>query len=108
MSPSAPNLRTQADATAEDLHDLLREAEFALGDADIEATDYIVALRERLRGAIAGSKAAVQHLAASARRQAALADETIREHPYAAIGIAAGVGLLVGHLIASRRCCPRR
>ena len=32
------------------------------------------------------------------------ADEAVHEHPYQAIGIALGVGALIGYL-ASRRCC---
>ncbi len=102
MPKSSPSLRSQADATAEDLRDLLREAELALSDAGVQATDKITDLRERLRDALAEGKDAVKHLTASARRQAAQADEMIRENPYAAIGVAAGVGLIVGYLIS--RC----
>lgn len=107
MPKSAPSLRSQADATAEDLRDLLREAELALSDAGVQATDKVTELRERLRDALANGKDTMKHLAASARRQAEHADEVIRENPYVAIGVAAGVGLVAGYLI-SRCNCPRR
>lgn len=107
MSKSAPNPRSQAEATADDLRELLHEAELALSDAGVQATDKVTALRERLRTALADGKDTVKHLAASARRQAAKADEMIHENPYAAIGIAAGLGLAVGYLI-SRCNCDRR
>jgi ElaB/YqjD/DUF883 family membrane-anchored ribosome-binding protein len=107
MPKSAPSPRSQADATAEDLRELLREAELALSDAGVQATDKVAELRERLRDALEQGKDTVKNLAASARRQAAHADELIHENPYAAIGIAAGVGLIAGYLI-SRCNCTRR
>lgn len=100
MPKSAPNHRAQAEAPAEDLGALLREAELALSGNGVETTDKVTELRARLRDAIAAGQARMQDVAAAARRQAARADEAIRENPYAAIGIAAGVALVAGYLLS--------
>ncbi len=107
MSKSARNRhrrrRATTDASAEDLRGLLREAEHALSDAGVQTTDKVAEIRERLRNAFALGEDAFRHLATSARRQAAQADEMVRNNPYAGIGIAAGVGLLAGYLISRSR-----
>jgi len=107
MPKSNSNVRNQAAAAAGDLRELLREAELALSDAGVQASDKVVELRERLRSAYAESRDTVKHLTAAARRQAARADEMIHDNPYAAIGVATGVGLLIGCLI-TRGCCSGR
>lgn len=107
MPKSNSKARSQADASADDLRELLREAELALSDAGVQATDKVVELRERLRAAFAEGKNTVKHLTATARRQAAQADEMVRDNPYAAIGVATGLGLLVGCLL-TRACCASR
>ena len=38
----------------------------------------------------------------NARHAARVTDRAVHEHPYAAMGVAAGVGLLIGMLIARR------
>ncbi|MBC7365401.1 MAG: DUF883 family protein [Undibacterium sp.] len=100
-------LSDQADSTIEELRGLLAEAEQALSSAGDAATDEVQALRERLRGVLAEGQATLKNVTAAARRQAARADETIRENPYQAIGIAAAVGLLAGYLV-SRNCSDSR
>ena len=107
MSVSTSSARDQAESTVEELKALLREAELALSSAGEQATDEVHALRDRVRNALAGGRETVKNLAASARRQAVQADEMIHENPYAAVGIAAGVGLLAGYLI-SRSCANSR
>ncbi|MBL9187088.1 MAG: DUF883 domain-containing protein [Opitutaceae bacterium] len=105
-SKSTATPRNQADTTAEDLKTLLHEAEQALSRAGDNVSDDVQALRERLRDALANGQATMKNLTAAARRQALQADETIRSHPYQAIGVAAGLGLLVGYMI-SRGCGTR-
>lgn len=78
----------------------------ALSEAGDQASDKVVALRDRLRDALAEGKDVMKDIASTARRQAAQADEVIRANPYAAIGVATGLGLLAGYLI-SRSCCTR-
>ena len=104
---SSATLGDSADSTVEELKGLLAEAEHALSHAGDAATDEVQALREKLRGVLADGQTTLKNVAAAARRQAARADEAIRENPYQAIGIAAAAGLLAGYLI-SRRCADRR
>lgn len=99
-SSAASRAASTADSTLDDLKGLLAEAEKALSSSGEEASEEITALRGRLRDALAEGKATARQAVDYAKEQAAHADEAIRTHPYIAIGIAAGVGLLVGALIS--------
>ena len=59
-------------------------------------------LRGRLAAALESAKAAYQRLQDGTVAAALATDDTIRDHPYESIGIAFGVGLLVGVLVARR------
>ncbi len=88
--------------TVEELRSLISEAETALANARDGATADIQDLRTRLRGAVAEGKHFVKNVGETLRKQAGRADEAIRENPYQSIGIALGVGLLAGFLLARR------
>jgi len=103
---SSATLSDSADSTVEELKVLLAEAERALSNVGDATTDEVQALRQRLRSILADGQATLKNVTVAARRQAAHADEIIRENPYQTIGIAAGVGLLAGYLI-SRSCSNR-
>lgn len=94
-------------STAEDLKTLLHEAEQALSSTAGEAGDKFEELRERLRDALDSGKYSLERLRAEATRRAKQADEAVHEHPYYAIGIAAGVGAIIGILV-SRSCSSSR
>ncbi len=87
---------TSSEATISELRELLREAEAILGDTGSAARDKVDELRQRLRAALVDVQSATQRLRQAARRQAEELDEQVRSHPYQAIGIAAGIGALVG------------
>jgi ElaB/YqjD/DUF883 family membrane-anchored ribosome-binding protein len=93
----------QSGATIEDLRALIREAEQALrargGEADEETQD----LRQRLRAALAEGDTTMNHLAQALRQRVGEADELIRANPYQTIGIATGVGVLIGFLLSFSR-----
>jgi ElaB/YqjD/DUF883 family membrane-anchored ribosome-binding protein len=59
-------------------------------------------LRARLEAAVEKAKAACESLQAKTAAAAKATDQTVREHPYQAVGIAFGVGLLIGVLVV--RC----
>ena len=91
------------DATLEELKSLLAEAEKALSAAGDQASEEVTALRIRLREALAEGKVKARLAYEYAREQAARADEAVHAHPYVAIGIAAGIGVLAGTLLG-RNC----
>ena len=59
-------------------------------------------LRAKLEAAVEKAKAVCERLEAKTVEAAKVADKTIREHPYQAIGIGFGVGLLIG--VLATRC----
>lgn len=105
-STAISRVAATTDSTLEELKGLLAEAEKALSSANGEASEEFAALRGRLRDALDEGKASARRALDYAKDQAAHADEAIHTHPYAAIGIAAGVGLLAGALIT--RCSCKR
>lgn len=93
-------------STSDDLKALLHEAEQALSSTAGEAGDKFEELRERLRDALETGKYSLERMRAEAARRAKQADQLVRDNPYYAIGIAAGVGAVVG-LLVSRSCSSR-
>jgi len=86
-----------------ELHTLVQEAETMMGDSISEHTaDAVGALRVRFDAA----QERLGELYEGARRKvvagAKCTDTAIRENPYQAMAIAAGVGLLLGVLLGRR------
>lgn len=88
-----------APPTVDDLKSLLHEAEHALSHTAGAAGEKFDELRDRLRTAVDDGKHSLS-------RRAKQADQLVRANPYYAVGLAAGIGALVG-LIASRRFSSR-
>ena len=74
--------------------------------ADI-AGEKIGEARKRLAAALARGKEIAGQVREKAIEGAKAADVVVHQHPYQAIGIAVGVGALMGYLLA-KRCCNRR
>jgi ElaB/YqjD/DUF883 family membrane-anchored ribosome-binding protein len=85
--------------TASNLADDARELLAATADM---AETKIVEARKRLQVALERSKEAWGDIQDRAVAQARVADEVIRDHPYQSIGVAFGVGALLGILMARR------
>ncbi len=96
-----------SDPADAELRNLLLEAEQALGETVGEAGDKFNELRERLRTALHNGEFSLERIREETIRRAKQADQLVRENPYYAIGIAAGVGALIG-IIASRSCQQSR
>ncbi len=91
-----------ADKLVHDLKAIGRDAEDMLqataGDLNDKARD----ARARLTSALNSAKATCSRLQDQAVAGAKATDKVIREHPYQTVGVAFGVGLLVG-VLALRR-----
>ena len=70
--------------------------------ADV-AGEKVAEARARLAAALESAKESAGRVRDKAVESAKAADEAVRDNPYQAIGIAFGVGALVGYL-AMRRC----
>jgi ElaB/YqjD/DUF883 family membrane-anchored ribosome-binding protein len=68
-----------------------------------ETPEKIKQLRVRLAATVESAKAAMQRLEKRTVSAARSTDRCIREHPYQTIGIAFGLGLLVGMLVIRRK-----
>jgi ElaB/YqjD/DUF883 family membrane-anchored ribosome-binding protein len=75
--------------------ELLHATKNAVGDKAQE-------VRERLTEALDTAKRTCLRLEEKALDSAKAADRTIRDHPYQSIGVAFGVGLLIGVLVTRK------
>lgn len=90
----------------DDLRVLVRDAENLLKATAGEVGEKGKELRARLASALERAKATCSELQAqtlaSARAAARRADVVIRHHPYESIGVAFGLGLLIGVLVTRK------
>lgn len=85
-----------------DLKVLSHDAEAVLQATAGQAGDKMHELRERLSAALESAKTTCRRIEDKAVAGAKVADKTIREHPYESLGVAFGVGLLIGVLVGRR------
>ena len=87
---------------AADLRLVVHDAEELLKATAGEAGEKVKELRSRLAKALESAKATCERLQEKTVEAAKATDHVIREHPYESIGVAFGVGLLIGVLVARR------
>ncbi len=98
--PANPDQTVPQDSTIDEIKALLAEAENVIARSGDVASDEIAHLKERLRSALDRSRDTAQKALKMAKERCVQCDEAIHEHPYVAVGVAAGVGLLLGALIS--------
>lgn len=85
-----------------DLKTLTRDAEALMQATAGQTGEKVGELRQRLSAVLESAKATCHRLEERAIAGAKAADRAIREHPYESIGVAFGLGLLIGVLIGRR------
>lgn len=94
------------DKLVEDLHILARDAEALLSATAGQTDAKISELRQRLTAAVHGARATCEDLQGKAaeqiRRGLHETDQTVRAHPWESVGIAFGIGVVVGILVSRR------
>lgn len=89
-----------------DLENLTRDAEELLKATAGDMSDKAKEARTRVAAALDRAKKTCIHLqeqtVATAKAAAKKADTVIREHPYESIGVAFGIGLLIGVLVTRK------
>ncbi len=97
MTPHEANQRL-----AGDLKLVMRDAEELLKATAGEAGEKVKEVRSRLATALESAKATCERWQDKTVQAAKATDQVIREHPYESIGVAFGVGLLIGVLVGRR------
>ncbi|HUK83610.1 MAG TPA: DUF883 family protein [Verrucomicrobiae bacterium] len=87
---------------AQDLRVLIRDAEALLKAGATEAGGKMEELKSRLEVSVNRVKEHYQHVQDKVVAGAKATDTAIRAHPYESIGVAFGVGLLMGVLVARK------
>lgn len=94
---------TSKDRLVGDLRTLISDAEELLKATTSQAGEKVTAARQRIeQSLIEGKKAladAEKALVKKSKEYADVADDYVRENPWSAVGVAAGVGLILGLLI---------
>ncbi len=98
MNPSEIN----TDRLVSDLKTVTKDAEELLKTVSGEEGNGSHDIRMRLSSAIESAKATYHRLEEKAVAGAKATDKVIREHPYESLGVAFGLGLLVGVLVTRR------
>ena len=90
------------DRLVTDLKRIVQSSEELLHATRDSVGDKAEEIRERLTDALDEAKRSCRQLEEKAVASAKVADKTIREHPYQSIGVAFGVGLLIGVLVTRK------
>ena len=97
---SASEINT--DQLIADLKRVVRDSEELLAATANVAGEKAQEMRGRLNATLDSAKAACHRLEQKAVESAKAADKVIRDHPYQSIGIAFGVGILLGVLVTRK------
>lgn len=90
------------DRLVTDLKRIVQDSEALLHATKDAVGDKAQEVRERLTDALESAKHTCRRLEDKAIEGAKAADQTIRDHPYQSIGVAFGVGLLIGVLVTRK------
>lgn|SRR5574341_182105 len=97
---------TSKDKLVGDLRTLVGDAEELLKATASQAGDKIAVARQKIEQSLVEGKKALadaeKNLVQKSRECAEIADDYVRENPWSAVGIAAGVGLVLGLLIRGK------
>ncbi len=85
-----------------DLKVVVADAEELIKATAGQAGEKLAEVRARLAAGLESAKETIQVLEQKAVAAAKATDKTIREHPYESIGMAFGLGLLVGVLVGRK------
>src|SRR5262245_44561470 len=99
---SASEIEQSTERLLENLREVVRDGEELLRAGADDMSERGSAARERLSAALDTARETQRRLQERAVEGARATDRIIRENPYQAVGIALGVGLLIG-VLATRR-----
>jgi ElaB/YqjD/DUF883 family membrane-anchored ribosome-binding protein len=101
------NMSKQTQAISNDLVTLAEDVRALMSATADVAGERVAEARQRLAEALGSGKEIFDRVKEKTVERARATDQVVRENPYETIGIAFGVGALLGYLVA-RRCSDSR
>jgi ElaB/YqjD/DUF883 family membrane-anchored ribosome-binding protein len=102
----APDTAVTKEKLAEDLRIVISDAEELLRATASQAGEKVATAREKVQDSLQRVKAELAEvedvLVEQGRQAARVADEYVRSNPWQSVGIAAGIGVIIGLLISRR------
>ena len=102
----APDTAVTKEKLAEDLRIVISDAEELLRATASQAGEKVATAREKVQDSLQRVKAELAEvedvLVEQGRQAARVADEYVRSNPWQSVGIAAGIGVIIGLLISKR------
>jgi ElaB/YqjD/DUF883 family membrane-anchored ribosome-binding protein len=99
---SPDELEASTEKLIRDLQAVVHDGEALLQAGVQNLSERGMAARERLAAALEVAKETRRKLQSRALQSAQAADQMVREHPYQSVGVAFGVGMLLGVLMNRR------
>jgi ElaB/YqjD/DUF883 family membrane-anchored ribosome-binding protein len=99
---STNNMNKQMQTVSNDVSTLAEDARALMAATADVAGEKVGEARKRLAAALENGKEIYGRVRDKAVEGAKATDQAVHEHPYQAIGIALGVGALIGYLAARR------
>jgi len=97
----------QTQTNSNDMGSLAEDARALMAATADVAGERVAEARKRLAAALERGKEIYGGVRDKAVEGAKAADQAVREHPYQAVGVALGIGAIIGYLVA-RRCSGDR
>jgi ElaB/YqjD/DUF883 family membrane-anchored ribosome-binding protein len=106
MNDTVPDMAASKTKLVQDLRRVIVDAEELLHATASETEPKLIEMRERIRGNLLAARhklGDIEDVIKTRTKEAAQAtDDYVHEHPWKAIGAAAGVGLIIGLLVGRR------
>jgi ElaB/YqjD/DUF883 family membrane-anchored ribosome-binding protein len=96
------NMTKETQAVCNDVGTLAEDARALMTATADVAGEKVAEVRKRLEVALESGKELYGRMRDKAVKGAKMGDQTVRENPYQAIGIAFGVGAFLGYLVSRR------
>lgn len=103
MDTPAPRETVSWSKIMDDLRALITDAEGLLKALAGDMSEQAKATRASLNQQLESARATFAQLQDRTVQQARVADQTIRTHPYQSLGVAVGLGIVVGLLVSRNR-----
>jgi len=96
-------MNNYTDEVRDDINTLAEDARALVVATGHMAGEKVAAARQRLSAALEGAQEICGRVRQKAIGKAKATDKVVRDHPYQAVGIALGIGALIGFLVTHRK-----